>query len=117
MSAERIQTWLWLAQRTSGSVLALAVTVHLLGIIAAQQGGLTAAEIIARVGGNTAWASFYGVFVVAAAIHAPIGVRTILSEMTPLPRFSVNALAGLFGLGMLVMGMGAVMSLYRLGAG
>ena len=57
----------------AGVVLAVAVVVHLAGIIAAQQGGLTAAEIISRVGGNGGWAAFYGVFVVAAAVHAPIG--------------------------------------------
>ena len=48
MSAEKLQTCLWLVQRISASVLAVAVAVHLITIIAAVQGGLTAAEIIAR---------------------------------------------------------------------
>ncbi len=117
MNAEKLQTWLWLVQRISASVLAVAVAVHLITIIAAVQGGLTAAEIVARVGGNGGWAAFYGVFVVAAAVHAPIGVRTVLQEMTPLPNFSVNALSAFFGLGLLVMGLAAVGILYRLGGG
>ena len=117
MSAEKLQTCLWLVQRISASVLAVAVAVHLITIIAAVQGGLTAAEIIARVGGNGAWAAFYGVFVVAAAVHAPIGVRTVLQEMTPLPNFSVNALSALFGIGLLIMGLDALSILYRLGGG
>ena len=117
MSAEKLQTWLWLAQRISASVLAVAVAVHLITIIAAVQGGLTAAEIVARVGGNGGWAAFYGVFVAAAAIHAPIGVRTVLREMTPLPNFPVNALSAFFGIGLLIMGLDAVSILYRLGGG
>ncbi len=117
MSWARTQSWLWLAQRISAMVLAAAVAVHLAGIIAAAQGGLSAAEIVGRVGGNGAWAAFYGVFVIAAAIHAPIGMRTILREMTPLPLFSLNALSVLLALGMGVMGMGAVIGLYGLGAG
>ena len=117
MRGAKTQTWLWLAQRTSAMVLAAAVAVHLATIIAATQGGLSAAEIVGRVGGNGAWAAFYGVFVIAAAIHAPIGLRTVLQEMTPLPSFSVNALSALLALGMGVMGMGAVIGLYGLGAG
>ena len=97
--------------------LAAAAAVHLLTIIAAVQGGLTAAEIVARVGGNGGWAAFYGVFVVAAAVHAPIGVRTVLQEMTPLPNFSVNALSAFFGIGLLIMGLDAVSILYRAGGG
>ena len=117
MSAEKLQTWLWLVQRSSAAVLAGAGAGHLIPLIAAVQGGRTAAEIIARVGGNGAWAAFYGVFVVAAAVHAPIGVRTVLQEMTPLPNFFVNALSALFGIGLLIMGLDAVNILYRLGSG
>ena len=116
MSAARVETWLWLAQRGSAAVLAVAVAVHLAGIIFAVQGGLTAAEIAGRVGGSTAWAAFYGVFVVAATVHAPIGIRTVLSEMTALPPFSVNAVAALFAALLLVSGFIAVAAVYRLGA-
>ena len=111
----RAETGLWLAQRASAAVLAVCVLVHLAGITAAVQGGLTAAEIIARVGGNAAWATFYGIFVVAAAVHGPIGLRTILAEMTPFRGLWVNTIVFLFALAMLVMGFGAVIGLYRLG--
>lgn len=114
-AVERAETSLWLAQRLSAFVLAACVVVHLAGIIAAVQGGLTAAEIIDRVGGNGAWAVFYGVFVVAAAVHGPIGLRTILGEMTPFRGFWINAIVLLFALAMLVMGFSAVFGLYRLG--
>jgi succinate dehydrogenase subunit C len=79
--ATRRQTWLWLAQRASAAVLALCVAVHLATMIGAVRGGLTAAEILARTRGSLAWMAFYGVFVLAVAIHAPIGVRTIVGEL------------------------------------
>ena len=71
MSAAR----LFLLQRASAGVLAVAVLVHLATIIVAVRGGLSAGEILARTSGNLAWLGFYALFVIAAAIHAPIGLR------------------------------------------
>ena len=79
MSA-RGETRLWLAQRASAAVLALCVLVHLATMIVAVNGGLTAADILARTRANAAWAAFYAVFVAAVATHAPIGLRMIASE-------------------------------------
>jgi fumarate reductase subunit C len=76
----RSETLLWVAQRASAALLALCVTVHLATILYAVQGGLTGAEILGRTRGNAAWATFYTVFVLAAAVHAPIGLRTVLAE-------------------------------------
>lgn len=76
----RTQTLLWLSQRASAAVLALCVLVHLCTIVYAVRGGLSAAEILARTKGNLAWLGFYTLFVLAVAIHAPIGLRSILSE-------------------------------------
>ena len=81
MSAARTQSLLWLAQRGSAAVLALCVIVHLATMIVAVRGGLTAAEILGRTRGSVAWALFYGIFVVAVAVHAPIGLRTVVAEM------------------------------------
>jgi fumarate reductase subunit C len=71
---------LWLAQRASAAVLAICVVVHLATIIYAVQGGLTAAEILARTRGNAGWFAFYSLFVLAVTIHAPIGLRPVLGE-------------------------------------
>ena len=79
MSA-RGQVLLWGAQRISAMVLALCVVVHLVTLIYAVRSGLSAAEILGRTRGNFAWAGFYLLFVAAVAVHAPIGLRTILSE-------------------------------------
>jgi fumarate reductase subunit C len=61
-------------------VLAVCVVVHLATVIYAVQGGLTAAEILGRTRGNVAWLAFYGVFVAAVSVHAPIGLRAVFTE-------------------------------------
>jgi fumarate reductase subunit C len=78
--SRRTETLLWVAQRASAAVLGVCVLVHLATIIYAVQGGLTGAEILARTRGNTAWFAFYTVFVLAVAVHAPIGLRAVLAE-------------------------------------
>lgn len=79
MSIQR-ETRLWVAQRATAVVLALCVIVHLATIVYAVRGGLGAAEILGRTRGNVAWAAFYAVFVIAAAIHGAIGLRTVAAE-------------------------------------
>jgi fumarate reductase subunit C len=76
----RVEGWLWVAQRASAAVLALCVAVHLATMIYAVQGGLSAAEILGRTRGSAAWLGFYVLFVLAVAIHAPIGLRAVLRE-------------------------------------
>jgi fumarate reductase subunit C len=76
----RSETRLWIVQRSSAAVLAVCVVVHLATIVYAVQGGLTAAEILARTRGSAAWFAFYSVFVLAVAVHAPIGLRAVLIE-------------------------------------
>lgn len=113
----RGETALWLAQRASAAILAVAVSVHLGTIVYAMRGGLSAAEIVARVGGNGAWLAFYGVFVLAAAVHAPIGVRTILGEMTALPARLIDGAAVALALLIAWSGWGAAFALYAFGGG
>ncbi|KQS69618.1 succinate dehydrogenase [Methylobacterium radiotolerans] len=73
---------LYLAQRGTAAILAVTVAVHLGTILYAVRGGLTAGEILGRTQGNLAFLLFYAVFVLAAAIHAPIGLRSVLREWT-----------------------------------
>jgi fumarate reductase subunit C len=79
MSVRR-ETRLWLAQRATAVVLSICVVVHLATIIYAVRGGLDAAHVLSRTRGNYAWGAFYGVFVLAAAIHGAIGLRTVAAE-------------------------------------
>jgi fumarate reductase subunit C len=101
---------LFLAQRLSALLLAPLVVVHIALIIIAVRNGLTAEEILSRTGGSVVWAVFYGAFVIAAAIHAPIGIRTILNEWTPLNGNISNAIAMTFAFAVLVLGLRAVIA-------
>jgi fumarate reductase subunit C len=76
----RTQVLLWAAQRASAAILAVCVLVHLATIIYAVRGGLTAEEILGRTSRSIGWAVFYGLFVAAVAVHAPIGLRNVLTE-------------------------------------
>lgn len=104
----RVETLLWTAQRASAAVLAVCVAVHLATIIYAVRGGLTAAEILGRTRGSAGWLVFYCVFVLAIAVHAPIGMRTILREMTAWRGASLDAAMALAGLLLVVLGWRAV---------
>jgi fumarate reductase subunit C len=108
MSAAR----LLLLQRVSAGVLALAVLVHLVTIIVAVRGGLTAGEILARTSGNAAWFAFYSLFAIAAAIHAPIGLRTILCEWTGWRGRSCDLAMILFAAVLLVLGLRAAWAVF-----
>ncbi|MGH8649137.1 MAG: succinate dehydrogenase [Burkholderiales bacterium] len=76
----RAQVLVWTAQRVSAAVLAVCLVVHLVTIIYAVRNGLSAAEILGRTRGSYAWAGFYAIFVAAVAVHAPIGLRSVLAE-------------------------------------
>ena len=99
---------LFLLQRLTAMALAPLVLVHLGLVLVAIRGGLTASEILARTQGSIGWALFYGVFVVAVAVHAPIGLRNVLREWTGLPRRAVDLLALGFAMLLLALGLRAV---------
>jgi len=106
------QTVLWVAQRASAAVLAVCVVVHLATIIYAVQAGLSAAEILGRTRGNLGWLAFYGVFVCAAAVHAPIGLRAVLGEWLKWRGTSREVFLVLFSATLLFMGMRAVLAVF-----
>lgn len=108
----RTQVLLWTAQRASAAVLALCVVVHLVTIIYAVRGGLTAAEILARTQGNAGWAAFYGTFVLAVAVHAPLGLRNILAETLGWRGRSLDLSVAAFGLVLLTAGGRAVYAVF-----
>jgi fumarate reductase subunit C len=108
----RGQTTLWLAQRLSAAVLALCVTVHLVTIVYAARGGLSAAEILSRTRGNHAWLAFYAVFVLAVAVHAPIGLRTIAIEWLAWRGRSRDIVLVLFAALLVVLGLRAALGVF-----
>lgn len=102
------QARLWYVQRISAMVLALCVLVHLATIVLAMQGGLSASEVLARTRGSSLAAVFYVVFVVSAAVHAPIGVAKILEEALGWRGRPVVVFMHVFGLALLALGLAAV---------
>jgi fumarate reductase subunit C len=106
--AARAQAQLWVAQRASAAVLALCVLVHLATMIYAVRGGLSGAEILGRTRGSIVWGTFYATFVVAAAIHAAIGLRAIAMEWLGLRGRAREALAAVIALSIAALGLRAV---------
>lgn len=106
------QTVLWVAQRATAAILALCVTVHLATIIYAVQGGLSAAEILGRTRGSGAWLAFYSLFVIAASIHAPIGLRPVLGEWLRWRGASREVFLAVFSMTLLIAGMRAVLAVF-----
>ena len=108
----RRETRLWIAQRATAVILALCVLVHLATIIYAVRGGLSAAEILARTRGNVAWAVFYVIFVLAAAVHGAIGLRTVAAEWLGIRGEVAEVAMTLAGVVLTVMGLRAVVAVF-----
>ena len=102
--------WLYVLQRGSALILAPLVVAHLVLILIASRDGLSAAEILSRTQGSFGWAAFYGLFVVAAAVHAPIGLRNVIREATPWQGRGLDLAMVLLYLVMLALGLRAVVA-------
>ena len=111
MRAMRYAAWRFVLQRGSAAVLALCVIVHLATIIYAVRHALSAEAIVARMHATAFWPSFYTLFVVAVAIHAPLGLRTIADEWLALRGRATDTVLALFALVLLGGGLYAVASL------
>jgi fumarate reductase subunit C len=103
---------LFIAQRVSAAVLVFAVSVHLATILYAVRGGLTAGEVLARTRDNHWFFAFYVLFVLAVAVHAPIGLRNVLREWTPWHGRSLDVALALFALLLLITGFRAAVAVY-----
>ena len=103
-----VRLYLW--QRATAAVMAPLVMVHIAVIFYATRHGMSAADILSRTRGSIAWASFYGAFVVAVAIHAAIGVRNVLTEWSPLKDRSAGIFASAFGALLFLLGARAVLA-------
>jgi fumarate reductase subunit C len=108
----RAQVLLWTAQRISAAVLALCVLVHIITMIYAVKNGLSAAEVLGRTRGNYGWFAFYALFVAAVAVHAPIGLRTILSEMLGWRGAALDLLVPAVGIALALWGWRAVWGVF-----
>lgn len=109
MSSRR-ETALWVAQRATAALLALCVVVHLITIVYAVRGGLTAGEILGRTQGSIAWGAFYGVFVIAASVHGAIGLRNVAAEWLGLRGTASTVFMALAAFALAVLGLRAVVA-------
>jgi fumarate reductase subunit C len=109
----RLEVRLWIAQRASAAVLALCVAAHLATMIVAVRGGLSAGEILGRTRGSLAWGAFYGLFVLAVSVHAPLGLRTIAAEWLGWRGRAADTACALFGVALLVLGGLAIAAVTR----
>jgi len=103
---------LWYLQRASAMVLALCVLVHLAIIVYASRSGLTAAQILGRTRGSIPFVSFYALFVVACAIHVPIGLKSIAVEWLRWRGRSIGAATMLVAIAILALGLRAVYAVF-----
>ena len=110
MNAQRSELVLWAAQRVTALFLAAFVLVHLATIIYAVRVGLSASAILERTHASLAWPAFYALFVVAAAIHGAIGLRTIASEWMGWRGRAANLSMAAIGIALAILGLRAVVA-------
>jgi succinate dehydrogenase subunit C len=101
-----VRLYVW--QRATAALMLPLVLLHVAVIFYATRRGMTAADILARTRGSIMWAALYGSFVIAATIHAAIGVRNVLIEWSPLRERRASMFAVAFGGGLLFLGLRAV---------
>jgi fumarate reductase subunit C len=101
-----VRLYVW--QRVTAALMAPLVLMHVAVIFYATRKGMSAADILGRTRGSVLWASFYGVFVVAAAIHGAIGIRNVLAEWSSVTERHAGLFAAIFGCGLLLLGLRAV---------
>jgi succinate dehydrogenase subunit C len=104
-----VRLYLW--QRTTAAIMVPLVLLHIAVILYVSRQGLTAADILSRTHGSLLWASYYGLFVAAASIHASIGVRNVLTEWSPLDERGAGWCAVILGIVLALLGFHAVIAL------
>ncbi len=99
---------LYMLQRLTALIMVPLVVVHIVVMIYAIQGGLSAAEILGRTKGSILWLLFYASFVFAAAVHGAIGLRVVIHETLKLKGAVLELLTWLIAAGLAGLGLNAV---------
>ncbi len=102
----------YMLQRLTAVILAPLVLLHLGLIIYAIEGGLSAEEILNRTRSSLLWPISYTVFVGAVAIHAPLGLRNIITEWTGRRGPIIDILTAAFSLLLISTGLRAVLAIF-----
>jgi fumarate reductase subunit C len=101
-----VRLYIW--QRATAALMVPLICLHIAVIFYATRHGMAAADVLSRTRGSLMWASYYGLFITAASIHAAIGVRNVLTEWLPLTERRAGRCAVGFGLLLFVLGLRAV---------
>ena len=104
-----VRLYVW--QRATAALMAPLVLIHIAVIFYATRQQMTAADILSRTHGSAVWASYYGLFVAAASVHASIGVRNVLAEWSPLTERRAGQIAIVFGVLLALLGAHAIFAL------
>jgi succinate dehydrogenase subunit C len=107
---------LYVIQRTTAILMIPLILAHLLIIFYATQNGLSANAILSRTAGSIGWAVFYGTFVILAAVHGAIGVRSVLREWTSLRGSLLDTVMFVFAMLLIALGARAVIAVTLPGA-
>jgi len=99
---------LYVLQRATALIMVPLVLLHLAVIFYAARAGLSAADILARTRGSIGWAAFYAVFVLAAATHGAIGVRSVAADWAGVRGGRLDILTWGFGMILAALGLRAV---------
>jgi fumarate reductase subunit C len=98
---------LYILQRATAVLMVPLILAHIAVIFYATRKGLSAADILGRTRGSIGWGLYYGLFVLAASVHAGIGVRTVAIEWGRLRTNTANAVMWGTGLVLLALGLRA----------
>ena len=101
-----LRLYVW--QRLTAAVMLPLILVHIATIFIATGNGLSAADMLARTQGSLLWGSFYSAFVLMAAIHGAIGLRSVLTDWTAMGERARDGAMWTFGLLLLTLGLRAV---------
>ena len=104
-----VRLYVW--QRATAALMVPLVLIHIAVILYVSRAGLTAADILSRLHRSLLWASYYGLFVAAASIHASIGMRNVLTEWSPLNARGAGWCAVVLGVVLALLGFHAVVAL------
>lgn len=99
---------LYLLQRLTALMMAPLAIGHIVVMIYAVRGGLSADEILGRTQGSVGWGLFYGLFVIAVSIHAAIGLRVIVFEVLKVRGAALSTVTAVVFLILLALGGRAV---------
>lgn len=99
---------LYVVQRATALAMVPFILIHVAVIFYAISDGLTANDILARTSGSFAWGLFYAIFVLLAATHGAIGVRSVLREWTPAGEAAADILSIGLAVVLVLLGLRAV---------